>query len=586
MPFYQVTGNEYLSLPTIREDDASLEGLTLLHMGAKGLLELTGGGRPLIRPLIRLDGVETAPQSLRWRREAMWIPTASGEAAGLSLSITYLCPIGERGFILRLEAANHTPGDVEVWLGAAGQWRQTLHHVTETLPLAGPRTQEGSPWNGAFVMQEMAGLPLCAFAPIAQEGVTWTWSAGAFEGGRGNRLAPGETAAVELFFGMGYETVAAATSAKHLLRLGYRRCLKITLDWLRARMLPVGEPELAEVLNTNLFFAFFYASGKTLDTEELCLMTSRSPRYYVSAAYWDRDSLLWSFPAILLVDAAYAREILLYVFTRQMKNVGVHSRFIDGTLLEPGFELDELCAPVIALERYIAHTADRDVLACACVRDGLMRILRLLDEKRHPEIELYETFLQPTDDETVYPYLTYDNVLVWRALSALGQWLDRPELLARAQRVKQAVYMYCVKDGQFIWSTDLNGHCDIYDEPPGSLQLLPHYGFCEREDPLWQKTVRTIRSRQYRFSFADQPIAEIGCLHAPHPWVLSICNSLLSGHAATALEHLKRTRMDNGVACESVNEVTGECETGEAFATCAGFLSYALYTAARKQAQA
>ena len=40
--------------------------------------------------------------------------------------------------------------------------------------------------------------------------------------------------------------------------------------------------------------------------------------------------------------------------------------------------------------------------------------------------------------------------------------------------------------------------------------------------------------------------------------------------------------MDNGMACESVNEDTGECETGEAFATCAGFLSYALYCACKE----
>ncbi|HPS82461.1 MAG TPA: metal-independent alpha-mannosidase, partial [Candidatus Limiplasma sp.] len=70
--------------------------------------------------------------------------------------------------------------------------------------------------------------------------------------------------------------------------------------------------------------------------------------------------------------------------------------------------------------------------------------------------------------------------------------------------------------------------------------------------------------------------AEIGCKHAPHPWVLSICNSLLCGHAETALAHLKLTPMDNGVACESVHERTGACVTGEAFATCAGFLAYAL----------
>ena len=57
---------------------------------------------------------------------------------------------------------------------------------------------------------------------------------------------------------------------------------------------------------------------------------------------------------------------------------------------------------------------------------------------------------------------------------------------------------------------------------------------------------------------------------------------MLSGHRESALRHLRRTAMDNGMACESVNEDTGECETGEAFATCAGFLSYALYCACKE----
>ena len=386
---------------------------------------------------------------------------------------------------------------------------------------------------------------------------------------------------VELIFGVGVETVAAATSAKHLLRLGYARCLRETLEWLGKRMLSARDATVARMMNENLFFSFFFASGRALDTEELCLMTSRSPRYYVSAAYWDRDSLLWSFPAIVLTDGAYAREILVHVFARQIRNVGQHSRYIDGTLLEPGFELDELCAPVIALERYLLRTNDRVLLQEPCVKSGLLRILSVLESKRHPEIELYETFLQPTDDEIVYPYLTYDNVLVWRVLLLLSDWLERPELARRAQAVREAVYRHCVKDGQFVWSTDLQGHFDIYDEPPGSLQLLPHYGFCAMDDPVWQKTVRTIRSQEYPLSFAGRPIAEIGCRHAPHPWVLSICNSLLCGHADTALAHLARTHMDNGLACESVNEDTGACETGAAFATCAGFLAYALWHAAR-----
>ncbi len=116
----------------------------------------------------------------------------------------------------------------------------------------------------------------------------------------------------------------------------------------------------------------------------------------------------------------------------------------------------------------------------------------------------------------------------------------------------------------------------FYDKPPGSLQLLPFYGFYAADDPVWQATVSLIREESYPLSFAGHPIAEIGCKHAPHPWVLSICNSLLSGHHQEALRHLRATRMDNGIACESVHEDTGDCTTGAAFATCAGFLAYAL----------
>ena len=311
-------------------------------------------------------------------------------------------------------------------------------------------------------------------------------------------------------------------------------------------------------------------------------MTSRSPRYYVSAAYWDRDSLLWAFPAILAVDSAYAREILTYVFTRQARNFGVHSRFIDGTMLEPGFELDELCAPVIALNRYTEQTGDEAFSKLPVVQEALQAILCRLTGKKHPSVPLYETFLQPTDDMHNYIYLTYGNALACYALKALAKLLGRPELSEEAERTRQAIYKHCVKerDGRkfFAWSVDLNGHYDIYDEPPGSLLLLPFYSFCRENDPVWQATADMIRDESYELSFAGHPIAEIGCKHAPHPWILSICNSLLSGHAESALLHLSRTLLDNGVACESVNEDTGLCETGEAFATCAGFLSYALYT--------
>lgn len=584
---YQVTGNEYLSLPTIRENDGVVEGVTFLYMQLKGLLEIRGK-EGLIRPYVEKDSKPLALHPV-WSRTHCWIPNFVSEEEQLRFSCTYLTPAGERGLFLRLTLRNNDAKNATVRFGTRGDWDQTLHEINETTELTAGREVFTSGWNHMFIFAQKPALPLFAFAPCVadpqqfaeiDQQARWTQTGYTYNIFREVTLKPGEEAVLDIPWGVGYESVAAATSAKELLRQGFDAVYARTAAWLAAREKPLADPILSELLNTNLFFAFFYASGRTIDTEELCLMTSRSPRYYVSAAYWDRDSLLWAFPAMLAVDVAYAREILTYVFTRQARNFGMHSRYIDGTLLEPGFELDELCAPVIALHRYMEHSGDTAFAQQAFVQQALREILYKLESKKHPTVSLYETFLQPTDDMHNYVYLTYDNALVCYTLRALADFLHLPELAEQAECTRRAVYTHCVKQHNaqpfFAWSVDLNGHYDVYDEPPGSLQLLPFYGFCDEKDEVWQNTVALIRDESYPLSFAGHPIAEIGCKHAPHPWVLSICNSLLSGHADRALAHLRRTRMDNGIACESVNEDTGACETGEAFATCAGFLSYVL----------
>ena len=153
--------------------------------------------------------------------------------------------------------------------------------------------------------------------------------------------------------------------------------------------------------------------------------------------------------------------------------------------------------------------------------------------------------------------------------------------------MKKAIYRHFVFKGHdgrpfFCWSADLEGRHNVYDEPPGSLQLLPYYGFCSTEDEIWRNTVNMIRSPDYEYSFQGCPIAQIGCAHAPYPWVLSLCNSLLCGYEAEALSQLEIMEMDNGIACESVDAYTGKCATGAAFATCAGFLCHSMYLACRE----
>ena len=581
MERYLPTGNEQISLPRVNEINAGVEDLTFLHMASRGLIDLRGGhAEPLMRPFAAPRGAEAELEGFEWSRLGHWYPRFTARAGSLALEGVILAPVGERGFGYRLKVTNMGAGPVEAAFGLRGQAGSAWHCVNVDKRIEGSLNCYISGWSGLPVFEQMCGVPLFALAPICDgecrvdfepAGEGWLWRLE-----RSVSLAPGGSAELTVWWGLGLEEISAVTSARELQRRGWDWELRRSLAWLEERSCDLGDEALTRLYNTNLFFCIFFSTGRTLDTEELVLVTSRSPRYYVSAAYWDRDSLLWSFPAVLDADAALAREMLGYVFGRQRRNIGVHSRFIDGTVLEPGFELDELMAPVLALERYVDATGDRSVLADPDVLRGIDEILKKLDAERAGSCELYETFLQPTDDERVYPYITYDNVLVWRALRALGRLLGRPELTERAECVRRAIYDNCIFNGAFAWSVDLAGGHDVYDEPPGSLLLLPYYGFCDWDDPVYLKTAAMIRSPDYAYSFAGCEIAEIGCPHAPHPWLLSIGNSLLCGRAESALQHLRRTRLDNGIACESVDEHTGECTTGEAFATCAGFICHAL----------
>lgn len=138
-------------------------------------------------------------------------------------------------------------------------------------------------------------------------------------------------------------------------------------------------------------------------------MTTRSPHYYVSAAFWARDAYLWSFPGLLFMDREATKEALLAGVSIYWKRMAEHSLYIDGTELYPGFELDEHCAWIIALERYVKETDDWGFVE-SLDPQLFSDFLKTLGKWRG-ETGLYRTFLSPTDDPVTYPYLTYDNVL-------------------------------------------------------------------------------------------------------------------------------------------------------------------------------
>lgn len=595
---YLPTGNEMLSIPKLNEETAGIEDITFLHMGFKGLVELRGSeDKALIEPFVEVDGEGACLASLSWKRLQFWVPHFTGRAGPIFVEGIILTPIKERGFAYRMLLRNGDKEPHAIKFGLQGCWGSAWHCVNEDKEIEGTKHCFVSPWNDSLIFDMRCGVPLFCFVPMSsdkacasnfkntEQGVTYRLE-------HTGTLDAGESKEVVIYWGLGFEEVAAATSAKEMLRQGYQYEEAMTLSWLRARTFWADDIKLRELYNTNLFFCIFFSTGVTLDTEELVLVTSRSPRYYVSAAYWDRDSLLWSFPAVLDADPGLARQMLEYVFGRQRRNIGVHSRYIDGTVLEPGFELDELMAPVLALEQYIDATGDQTFLDEQDVKKGLRSIYEKLGAHQNPRLGLYETFLQPTDDERVYPYLTYDNVLVWKGLNAMARLCPEEfsALENEADAVSDAIWRHSVKekDGKrfFAWSVDVTGNYDVYDEPPGSIQLLPRLGFCLAEDVVYQNTVDLIRSPSYPYSFAGCRFAEIGCPHAPHPWMLSVANSLLCGRVEHSLDILRNAEMDNGIICESVDEHTGACATGEAFATCAGFVCHGIRIALEEKKNA
>jgi len=329
----------------------------------------------------------------------------------------------------------------------------------------------------------------------------------------------------------------------------------------------------------------------------VALVTSRSPLYYVSAAFWARDALLWSLPGLTLTDDKLAREALVTAFARHFgeRGAGVHAQYINGVVLYPGFELDQLAAFLVGLETYIQATDDLRVLREPAVMRGLDLFPSLLAPHKHPRTELYATFLLSTDDPAPMPYVTYDNVLVWKALTFLaeleagqGHTVANSALALRVGDVREAILEHCVVDRpmgkQFAGAVDLDGHHVLFDEPPGSLALLPHYGFCAGDDVIYRNTVRWIDSTDNPHLGPAGRFQTAACVHAPYSWTLSLANMLLSApgargeRAARAVRALRVAPLDGGLACESFDAETGRLKTGRHFATCAGFLGYALYS--------
>jgi hypothetical protein len=595
------TGNDWISLPTIRADNGALTSFNVLSMRDRGLLQVDGErGTPALEPYFMVDGKRMPFLNPAWELIEYWIPVAHLTVNGMDATITYCAPPSAHGAFISMKLTNRTEKAVPVGLGLKASWG-SLSRVTYTpVVLRGDRAIVGAPWEKAaqdftFVTSDthfawsiyypgsegkLSAPPLSTSPALdAQREVAL--------------LAPGETAETRFVLGVGLEEYSASQAANVLDnsidRSGIDVIVTETAAWCRVRTRTTGQPDLDLLMNRNFLFTSLYAWGRAIDTEQLAGVTSRSPRYYVSAAYWDRDAMLWSFPGLLDSDPQRARDALEYALTIQLRNAGTHSRFIDGVILEDGFELDEAAAPIIAMGQYIERTKDDAFFTQH--REALIKLYDRIVEHLDPATGLYWTLQDAQDQYRKQQFNTYNNVLVWRTMLDLSAMLERfkdpakaRELKERAESLHAAIMKYTISADApgasgtiFVSATD--GKTPIFaDVPPGSLMKLPALGFVTETDPVFVRTYEWLHSKNCKYSFSDQPYGLPGSYRLPFTPVWTVADHLgLKAGREQALKILRASPWDGGIISEGVDPTTGIMDyDGRAFATAAGYISHAI----------
>jgi len=595
------TGNEWIALPEIRASDGALVSFNTLFMRERGLLQPNGAaGRPVLEPYLQVGSGKKQPlDGLSWSLLEYWIPQAREERDGLTVTLTYCAPPGHRAAFLRLTLANHRAEAVSATLGLKSSFGSLSRVTYVPVVLRGERLVAPTPWvdpgeaysyitydtrfSWAVVhpgSKATLSMPPVVAAPEADAARTVT-------------LQPGESAESLFVLSVGLEEFSAAHNARalkeELERNGSNAVIAATAAWCRARTRTTGRADLDALMNRNLLFTTLYAWGRTLDTEELVGVTSRSPRYYVSAAYWDRDAMLWSFPGVLDSDPEFARQVLEYALGIQLRNTGTHSRFIDGVVLEDGFQLDEAVAPIVALAAYVRATNDGRFLER--YRDAVATLRDRLVSRFDPATGMYSSLQDSQDEFQKLPFLTYDNALAWRALRDLGELYDRlheggaaSDARRRATALHEAVLRKAVvadapgAAGPILGSaTDGRQHVTT-DIPPGSLLKLPILGFLAEDDPLFTRTFEWLHSANYKYSYSDRRYGLPGSYRLPFTSSWTVADELMLKRSHDkAAQILLASPWDAGIITEGIEPDTAVPDKpGRAFATAAGYVAHAI----------
>jgi hypothetical protein len=548
---WQITGNHWIALPCIHPADASIHAVSVLHRGSRAAIEIAGslefasGARPaLIRPALVIDGVrhELSAAPIAWERAFGWLPTFTCTIGTVVVRGTIFAPYGRdadiAGAVYAVAVENRGPRDIDVTLVFEGELGTRQLRVRTPRPLSGEGRVASAP-DGVVVLDgtEVPGLVALAFAASAGEPPR-------VEGNRFSfhmpvKLAKGSREHLALYMAAGPERDGALATASVLRRRGWHDLLSATRDAIRALEQATGVEAIDRLINRNLLFAYFYGVARALDDAHFYLVRTRVPWHSAGVTVKDWESLMWTIPAVQLADGPLARELILRVCELHGYAAGRGVQYFDGTLFEPGFNLEGAAAYALAAERYIRDTADDRIVDDPVLADTLYMVADLLGSRRDSKVPLYTTEMSLSGSAAPHPFTLHGNAVVAQAFDVLRRTLDEETAaeLQDPEAVRAAIKRHFVVDREgkstYASAIDLAGHSTTDDDPAASTLWLPFYEAVQREDSTYRRSVKGIGAEPNRL--AQQ------------------CARLLGPESSKVLDWLRRAPLDSGLAAEFID---------------------------------
>lgn len=145
---------------------------------------------------------------------------------------------------------------------------------------------------------------------------------------------------------------------------------------------------------------------------------------------------------------------------------------------------------------------------------------------------LYNTDETPADDDIPLNLHFSSHILLWYALRKIDQiylnLLDEDTLLTWIETIHEQISKTFITEhkGKQIYSyaTDGEGNHYLYhDANDIPLVMMPLWGFCDKDDPIWRNTI------DFAFSSENTGFYDgvLGSVHTPAPWSLGDAQELI-----------------------------------------------------------